>query len=170
MKTLYILRHAKTEPADAAQDDISRRLSPLGREACEWIGAYIKLKKYLPSLVLCSPSKRTSETYDLVMQSAGVTPLCKYEKKLYLATPEKIIDCLHDVNSDVDSLMIIGHNPGMHQLAFSLAQPVGSDLYSALGLKYPPGALTVLKFPVKAWLQVLPGEGELVDFMVPANQ
>lgn len=170
MKTLYILRHAKAEPSDAVPDDLDRQLNARGRKTCEWIGAYIKLKKYIPSLVLSSPSKRTSETYDLVMQSAGVMPPCIYEKRLYLASVDNIIDYLQNINEDVDSLMIIGHNPGLHHLALTMAQPISSDLHAALELKYPTGTLAVLKFPAKTWQQVASGEGELVDFIVPANQ
>lgn len=169
MKTLYLLRHAKAESAGPTVDDIDRRLAPRGREACGTVGQYIKSKKYIPSFILCSPAKRTRETFELVMQSAGVAPQHQFERSLYLTSAEKIIGYLLDMGDNIDSLMVIGHNPSMHHLALTLAQPTSSELHRELELKYPTGALTVLRFPVDSWSDIASGAGELIDFMVPAN-
>jgi len=168
LKTLYLLRHAKAESATVKEDDINRKLSARGREACTTIGIYMKTKGYAPSLVLCSPATRTRETLEYVMESACISPPHTFEKSIYLATIDKIIDILHCFDDGVDSLMIVGHNPAMHHLALTLAQPESTGLHALLELKYPTGALTVLRFPVNSWQDIMRGEGELLDFMTPS--
>ena len=169
MKTVYLLRHAKAEPASDKQEDINRNLAERGREACSVIGSYMKEKDYLPSYVLCSPATRTRQTFDLVTQSMGIVPKHEFEKKIYASTTEGIIALLHHFDDSITSAMVIGHNPVMHHLALTLAQPISTNLHATLELKYPTGALTVLQFPVDSWQAISYGAGELVDFFTPSN-
>ncbi|HEU5046492.1 MAG TPA: histidine phosphatase family protein [Rickettsiales bacterium] len=169
MKTLYLLRHAKAEPASSKGEDIDRKLAPRGREACGTIGEYMKRKNYHPGLVLCSAAARTHETFELVMEAAGLSPKHIFEKDLYYCSAEEIITRLHDIEDEVDSVMIVGHNPVMHHLALVMAQPVSSDLHAELELKYPTGSLTVLRFAEGSWADVRPGSGELADFVTPSG-
>ncbi len=168
MKTLYILRHAKAELGKDGQEDSERTLSERGREACASIGAYVREKSYTPSLVLCSPAARTRETYELAMQAAEISPTVRYEKGIYLASPTTLLQLIQGTDNNQDSLLIVGHNPAMHQLAFSLAQPANTVLYKGLMTKYSTGTLTVLCFPVDSWQDIAQGKGNLIDVRSPA--
>lgn len=168
MKTLYLMRHAKAEQAASKEEDINRNLSVPGREACEVVGVYMKNKGYNPGLVLCSAASRTRETFEMVMKYSAIAPQYEFLKELYNTTAEELIRRLRFIDDDVESVMIVGHNPVMHNLAMVLAQPGDGDLRMKLELKYPTGALTVLRFEVSSWNGIVPGNGKLLDFMVPS--
>ncbi len=169
MKTLYLLRHAKTEAATGNQEDIDRRLTASGREACEAIGSYMKKHKYVPSFVLSSPARRTSETFSHVMEAAGMSPPYKFEKTFYPFNPDRVADSIRKLDDNIDSVMIVGHNPGIHQLAITLAKPDDTDSYEQLKTKYPTGTLTVLRFKLDSWERMGNKGGKLMDFMPPSE-
>jgi phosphohistidine phosphatase len=167
MKTLYLLRHAKAEAGGKEQNDTDRALSPVGREACVTMGAYLRKKHYIPDFVISSPSARTRETLEQVMKAAGSEWRQRYINKLYLATAGEILRSVQQADDNAASLMVIGHNPGMHHAALVLARPEHTPLRTALELKYPTCALAVLRFTCNHWREVAPGSGELVDFITP---
>jgi phosphohistidine phosphatase len=167
MKTLYLLRHAKAEPGSKDISDPERALSSRGWEAAAAMGAYMKAKGYSPAFVLSSPSARTKETLELVAKAAGMVLKHRFENTLYLATAEEILRAVHAVGDDVPSVMVVGHNPGMHHIALLLSEVRKSDARSALELKFPTCALAVLRFGVPSWERIAPGEGVLTDFVTP---
>lgn len=168
MKTVYLLRHAKAEMAAGNQQDIDRKLAPAGREACSIMGVYLNEKGYLPDFVLCSSAARTQETFELTMAAAGISPPHQIDKRLYATTVEQIIARLKLLNDDLGAVLVVGHNPVVHQLALTLARPAENELRSALEMKYPTGALTVLRFAVDFWDDIGHWKGELADFMRPS--
>jgi phosphohistidine phosphatase len=167
MKTLYLLRHAKAEPGSKVISDQERTLSARGREACIQMGAYMKAKHYAPALALASPSARTRETLERVADATGATFAHRFDNTLYLATAEEIVRALGGVDGDVASVMVVGHNPGMHHAALLLSEPEHTKLRTALELKYPTCALAVLQFDAGRWEGVAAGEGALIDFVTP---
>jgi phosphohistidine phosphatase len=169
MKTLYLLRHAKAEPGTKDTRDPDRKLSVRGREACALMGAYMRAKSCNPVLVLCSPSARTRETLDLVSLEAGIRPTQRFEESLYLATAEDILRGVQGADDAADSVMVIGHNPGMHHLALLLSEPQRSKLRALLELKFPTCAFAALRFDCERWQEVGPGEGTLMDFVTPGE-
>ena len=168
MKTLYLLRHAKAEPAKGREKDSERSLSLHGQETCRLVGAYLKKKKYMPARVIASAAKRTHETCDLVLKAADINVETIIDNTLYMATSDDMVKKILLQEASLLSLMVIGHNPGMHHLALGLAKPVHSNMYSLLEIKYPTGALTVLTFAVDTWQNILPSTGVLADFMTPS--
>jgi phosphohistidine phosphatase len=169
MKTLYLLRHAKAEPAGKDGNDQDRVLSLRGVEACATVGSYMKSKGYLPEIVLSSTSARTRETFEQVKAALGITPKARFEDKLYLAEAETIIKHVQSVDHGVSSVMVVGHNPGMHHAALLLSEPGREKLRLELELKYPTCALTVLQFDAEDWKEVTQGKGRLADFITPAE-
>jgi phosphohistidine phosphatase len=167
MKLLYILRHAKAVQGTKDISDKARPLNERGIEACAKVGTYLKEHHKLPALVLCSPSIRTQQTETLVKEAAGGKWKLQMMEKLYLAGAEEIIRQVQKVEDDINSVMVIGHNPGMHHAAHLLARPDDSDHWDALTLKYPTGALAVLRFDIIHWVDMREGQGELIDFMTP---
>jgi phosphohistidine phosphatase len=166
VKTLYLLRHAKAEAGNKILSDMDRPLSPRGREACAVIGNYMTDKHYKPDLVLCSSSKRTQETFELVWQGKE-QPKIQFEKRLYLATAEEIIASLHMLDEETHCVLVIGHNPGMHHVALLLSEEKLTENRHALELKYPTGSLTALNFDCNNWQGIMPGEGKIQDFITP---
>jgi phosphohistidine phosphatase len=153
--------------------DHARPLNARGRTAAPLVAAYLKRKSYAPALILCSTARRTVETLDLVRGVWSKPPEIKYEDPLYLAEPAQLLERIRWVGANVPSLMLIGHNPGMEQLAAQLSGPGKSAASKALRTlmleKYPTGALAVLNFPAAAWKDVAPGKGELADFVRPKD-
>ncbi len=172
MKTVYILRHAKSDQSDGSIDDHERPLNGRGREVAPRMGAYLKGKGYKPDLILCSTSRRTVETCELVRPSLGDMTVT-FESGLYLAEAQAIIERLRRLDDALGSAMVIGHNPGLEELADDLSQsPKTSDeerLHKRLREKFPTCALAVITLPVKRWRELKPGTGTLVDLMRPRD-
>jgi phosphohistidine phosphatase len=139
MSELYLLRHAKAVPQGGAQSDADRPLEERGREGARLVAGWIKANKIAPALVLCSPATRTRQTLDLIADSFGAAPEIGYEPLLYLAGADKLLDRLHAIPDSVARVMMIGHNPGLQELAQNLsdtrigplADRLASDLATA---------------------------------------
>jgi phosphohistidine phosphatase len=173
VKTVYLLRHAKSDWGNAGIKDHDRPLNERGREAAPKIGAYVKSKRYKPDTILCSTARRTIETFDLVKTAAGAASPVKFEETLYLAELRHLIDRLRWLDDRFKSAMFIGHNPGMEQLANALPRPPASaaeeKLHRRMREKFSTCALAVIKLPVEVWREVKPGIGTLVDFVRPRD-
>jgi phosphohistidine phosphatase len=166
VKTLYLLRHAKSSWDDPGLDDRDRPLAPRGRRAAKRIAAHLRRSGIAPELVLCSPARRTRDTLERIATALPDPPV-KFEPGLYAASEGHLLEVVQGVAPDVESLLVIGHNPGLHDLALSLAGRGDSDTLERLREKLPTGALATLTFTVTAWADVGPGEGELVGYVLP---
>jgi phosphohistidine phosphatase len=173
VKRLLLLRHAKTVPQGAGIDDHERELMARGREDAPVIGRYIRKCGYTPDLILASTSRRTVETVELVTDELAGTQRIDYLEALYLAEPDVILSIVRLASDTVKSLMVVGHNPGMEQVATRLArEPVKrkeKDRFDLIEEKFPTAALAVLDFDVARWRDVAPGEGALTDFVRPRD-
>jgi phosphohistidine phosphatase len=173
MKTLYLLRHAKSDWSDGALSDHARPLNARGRTAAPLMAAYLKKKAYAPALVLCSTAARTLETLDLIKPALPVSTVVRYEDALYLAEPDKLLERVRWIETQFASAMLIGHNPGMELLAAALSGAGKTAAEKArrqvMLEKYPTAALAVLKFAVKDWRELARGEGALADFVRPKD-
>jgi phosphohistidine phosphatase len=171
MKRLYLLRHAKAVPADPAADDHGRELTVRGMHDAAAMARYIRKNGFAPSLLLVSTSARTRQTAALVLNE--VEAQVDYRDSLYLAEPGKILSLVQAVSHGTDELMVIGHNPGLEELASLLArEPVRRkerERRDVLEEKFPTAAMAVLDFDVEKWRQLSPGEGKLVDFVRPKD-
>ena len=137
------------------------------------MAAYIKSKKYRPDLVLCSTARRTVETFDALKELLGDDLAVRFEDGIYLAEPRHLADRLRWLDDVPKSVMIIGHNPGLAQLAAQLTRPPDDadeeKLQRRMREKFSTGALAVIKSPIKAWTDLKEGEGRLADFMRPKD-
>lgn len=172
MKTVYLLRHAKSSWAKPQQADHDRPLNQRGRQAAKAMGHYLQGLLSPPELVLASTARRVSETLELI-QRAFPEPLdVQFAKKLYLAAPDEIISCLLKTSDKLCTILIIGHNPGLHELALQLSGEVeddaAQDARERLKDKYPTGALTVIQFSdCRSWRELGYGKGRLMRFVTP---
>lgn len=169
MRTLYLLRHAKSDRSDPALADSDRPLAPRGRRDTPDMGSYMRAHDYLPDLVLCSTAIRTRETWDLLQPELGGASAVEYDRKLYLASPEVMLQRLRGVGEDVATALMIGHNPGLARLAALLAPRGDRAALARMREKYPTSGLAVIHLHVTRWEQIEPGSGTLTDFMTPAH-
>ena len=164
MKRLYLLRHAKSSWDDPTLADHNRPLAPRGRRAARVMAEHLRRKGIAPELVLCSPSRRTRQTLTRLAPALGENADVQLESELYAASAADLLEVLREVPDEVDSLMMIGHNPGVQDLALSLARG-GSRITRVRG-KFPTGALATLELD-GSWRELAPGSAELVSLVKP---
>jgi phosphohistidine phosphatase len=173
VKRLVFLRHAKAVPAAPDLNDRDRRLADRGRSDAVRMGQFLKEEAYVPDLVLCSPALRTRETLDLVLPQLPATPLARVVPELYLARWLTIVNLVRQVRDQGDTLLLIGHNPGIEEAVKKLARPPGDTktrkLHQILEAEYPTAAVTVLEFDIGTWSTIERGEGELLTFVRPRD-
>lgn len=163
-KRLHVLRHAKSSWGDAALDDYDRPLNGRGKRAVARIAEYLDAQAIEPAVVLCSPARRTRETYARIEHAfAGADVL--FEPELYHASEAVLIGRLQRIAADVDCALLLGHNPGLQDLVLTVAQP-GPDRQRVLE-KFPTGALASIALTVADWSAIGSDTGHLVGFVVP---
>ena len=120
MKTLLLLRHAKSSWKEPGLTDFERPLNERGRKAAPFMGRHMRSKKLRPDLVLCSPAERTRQTVALLLEAAGLAPKVRYDERIYEATPERLIEVVSQVEDSCETVLLVGHNPGMEELISAL--------------------------------------------------
>jgi phosphohistidine phosphatase len=161
--TLYLLRHAKSSWADPRLPDRERPLAPRGRRDAKRIAEHLRRLEVEAELVLCSRAVRTRETLELV-RPALATSTVELEEELYGASSDELLARIGLVPDAVASVMLIGHNPGLQELALVLAS--GGDEPERLEAKFPTAALATLALSTP-WSRVAQGEGMLAAYVVP---
>lgn len=161
MKKLYLLRHAKSgHPRNV--DDRERPLNERGLQECKNMNAYLRENNITPSIVLCSPAKRTETTANETLQE--IDSKISIVKKLYLATAGEILKELANVDNSIESVMVIAHNPGVQDLALFLAE-IKSKKHFAGGHEYPTCALTEFSLATENWGEIPQGANILERFI-----
>jgi phosphohistidine phosphatase len=163
-RTLYLLRHAKSSWDDPDIPDRDRPLSPRGLRACELVAEYLRRQEITPWLVLCSSSTRTRQTLEGVSAGFSYPVAALVEHGLYGAGAADLLDRLRLVDGSVASVMLVGHNPAIQELAANLVRPTTSG--EALGDKFPTGALATLEL-ARTWTELAPGSATLTEFVNP---
>jgi phosphohistidine phosphatase len=169
MLTLALLRHAKSSWDASAQDDFDRPLNERGVKAALAAGAAVAGAAVNPSLILCSPAARTRETLKLAQPHMALAKgaAVAFDDKLYLASPITLMEAVRDIPAPHTSVLVIGHNPGLHALAASLAGKGANNALESLSLRYPTAALAVLRINRPTWRDIRPGDGKLDLFWAP---
>jgi phosphohistidine phosphatase len=162
-----LLRHAKAERSQPGERDLARKLADRGRRDAPTLGAYIARHGLAPDAVLVSTAARTRETWDLVVEELKDLPPVTIDPRLYDADPEEILAVVKEVGPKVDTLLIVGHNPGLHELATMLIASGDHDLRQKLNEAFPTSALAVIGFPVRSWARLHPHGGRLERFVTP---
>jgi phosphohistidine phosphatase len=163
-KRLLLLRHAKSSWDDPKLTDHDRPLAPRGRRATKLIAEHLRRESVAPSLVLCSSARRTQETLERIAPALGEPVAVQIESDLYAAFEQRLLERLRALEEDVESVLLIGHNPSIERLALDLA---GSGVKLAdVRRKFPTGALATLEFS-GPWQELGPGTATLADFVTP---
>jgi phosphohistidine phosphatase len=169
MKTVYLLRHAKSHWGDPGLDDHDRPLDGRGERAAAVMGVHFAQQEYQPSLVLCSSARRTRETLDLLLPHLPVRPELLIERGIYLASGGQLLVRLQEVDDRTSQLLLIGHNPGIADLAQGLAGSGERASLRRMAAKFPTAALAVCELGLESWCDLAPGSGHLLDFTTPKD-
>ncbi len=165
MHTVYLLRHAKSSWSDPTLPDHDRPLARRGRRDAERVAEHLVRLGIKPELVLCSTSDRTRETLELVRPAFGATSKLRLEPGLYAASADTLLERLRALPEQVSSVMLIGHNPGLHDLALLIAS-TGTEL-ERLETKFPTAALATLTVPKATWGRLSQADAVLAAYVVP---
>lgn len=165
MRTIILLRHGKSSWSDATLSDVDRPLTPRGERASKRIAKYLRRKRIHPTLVLCSPSLRTRQTLEAIAPSLGKNCTVELLPALYAASEPELLERLRALPDSAASVMLIGHNPGLQQLALILTST--GTARAKLEQRFPTGALATLAASSDSWSALRPGEAELIDYFVP---
>ena len=158
MRELVLLRHAHAENGAPGVADIDRALSIRGREEALAAGVWLREHGYVPDRTLCSPARRARETLELAQDAIG-SGQSERVQAIFEATPGELI-ALADAHREVGRLLLVGHNPGLEQLAALLTTGQSGDFRGM-----PAAAIAVLRLPVDAVLE--PGVAQLAAFWMP---
>ena len=163
---LLVLRHAKSSHASGAASDFERPLAPRGRRDAARVGRWLAARGLRPDRAVASPSLRTRQTLERLQPYFRAPPETDFEPGLYLATAEAILRRVKQVPPG-DPLMVIGHNPGIGELAALLAGAGEPAALDRLHQKFPTGALAVLRVATKDWRELRPGAARLDALVFP---
>ncbi len=164
MRTLHLLRHAKSSWDDAGLADHDRPLAPRGIRAATRMEEHLRDEDVRPDLVLCSSAVRARQTLDHVRPALG-DALVRIEPSIYAASADDILELLRGLAEPIRSVMVVGHNPGLQDLAVHLA--AGGGRLDELTEKYPTGALATLVFESDSWAGIGAHQAELSGYAVP---
>ena len=173
MKTLYLLRHAKSARDRWTGKDFERPLNKRGKAACGLIAAHLAGRSVVPDIVCCSTAVRARQTLEHIATALSwpgedSRPQITFRDEIYLASEKELLGEVRHLDNDLQSAMFIGHNPGIEVLAISLAGGGDSDAIEQLERKYPTAALATLTFEGASWQDAAPGAGTLVEFVKPS--
>jgi phosphohistidine phosphatase len=169
VRTLLLLRHAKSSWADPAVADPDRPLARRGKRAAELIGRYMKDNDIHPALVLCSPARRARDTLAIVQPRLGADVEVTMDDAIYTFDADDLLERLRSVPSSIDSVMVVGHNPALHDLASTLAGDGDSAAMTQLRVKFPTGALAMLDVGGAGWPRLGAGQAYLTGLVLPRH-
>jgi phosphohistidine phosphatase len=158
MRTLYLLRHAKSSLQVETVHDFDRPLTKRGREAAEVVGQAVAAEKLNSALVLSSPAMRARETTEIMLQSSKLAAELHFDPQIYEADLSALLKILGQIEDQRDVVILIGHNPGMETLVRFLTGEIRA---------MPTAALGKIVFEGNSWRSVTGGEGRLEWLITP---
>ncbi len=166
MRRLLLLRHAKTELAEPGQRDRERKLTKRGRADAPVIGAYMARHGLVPDLALISPVTRAAETWTLVAAALAEEPQVIKDERLYNADADALVGIIRETRG-VRVLLVVGHNPGLHDLAVRLIASGDVEMRERVTEKLPTSGLVVIDLAFDDWSKLHPNSGRLERFVSP---
>jgi phosphohistidine phosphatase len=166
MRRLMLLRHSKTERAESGQRDRDRKLVKRGRSDAEMIAGYMAHHDLTPDLALVSSARRTQETWELIANGFRKAPPHIDEERIYNASTDALMTLIGKTRG-AQSLLIVGHNPGLHEVALHLVASGDIAMRERLAEKLPTSGLVIIDFAFDAWSKLHPQSGRLEHFITP---
>lgn len=170
MKTLTVLRHAKSSWDDAVARDFDRPLNARGQRAAMTVGRHMRSEGLEFDHVVASPAVRIVETIEQVETGYGGALAPAWDRRIYLASASTLLDVIHELPDGADSALLIGHNPGLEDLVLMLVPDRAGDLLrDSVEEKFPTAALAVITFDTADWGGIRSNAGSLARFVRPRD-
>jgi phosphohistidine phosphatase len=169
MRRLLLFRHAKAERSEPGMEDRARRLMERGQKDAAKIGGYMATHALIPDRVMTSPSARTQETWKFAAAAFRPALVAAPVERLYNATPHDILGVVRDAPASAKSLLILGHNPGLHAVALTLIASGDVEARERLREKMPTCGLVIIDFAFDDWKRLHPQSGRLDRFVTPKS-
>ncbi len=161
MKTLYLLRHAKSSWDDRSLTDFGRPLNERGLKTAPFVGALMTERGLIPDVVISSPAARAKETARLILEKAGMDVEIAFDERIYEASPQTLLAVVSAIDGHNTSAMIVGHNPGIEGFIWYLTgtlQPM------------PTAALAVIELKIDRWAETREGGAEVRNIIRPKDE
>ena len=169
MKTLTLLRHAKSTWDDPVARDFDRPLNRRGKKAARTVGQEMRAQGLAFDRIVASPATRVVETLAEVAEGYGRPLTAEYDQRVYLASADALLELVRDTDGAVERLLLVGHNPGLEGLALLVTRERDDPLRGEIAVKYPTGTLAEISLPVERWRDVAPGGGRIARFIRPRD-
>jgi phosphohistidine phosphatase len=169
MKTLTLLRHAKSGWDDPVARDFDRPLNPKGQRAAAMVGRHMKSLGLAFDHVVASPAVRVVETLDQVSHGYGSDLAPAWDQRIYLASAATLLDVVHDLPAGAGHVLLAGHNPGLEELVLLLVPDDGAALRDEVEVKFPTATLAEMTFAADHWGDVRAGAAMLTRFVRPRD-
>jgi phosphohistidine phosphatase len=159
MKSIFILRHAKSSWKYQNLTDHERPLNKRGKKDAPRMGALLQKKNLLPDLILCSTAERARMTAKLLIEASGYEGEIRFLDELYTPDPLMYLEIISSVDNQFKNVMVIGHNPGLEELL---------EMLSGEWHRLTTAALAIVQLPIKKWVNLKPGvKGDLIELWRP---
>ena len=152
MKTLYLLRHAKSSWDDPSLKDFDRPLNDRGLKAAPRVGAYMLKKEIRPDFMLSSPALRARQTTHIVCEAAGLSSLINFDERIYEAGVQRLFEIVTGFADGINTALMVGHNPGFEELLSAL---------TGESQRMPTAALACIELKIKKWSDLTGCSGKL---------
>ena len=161
MKTLYILRHAKSSWDDHSLTDHERPLNERGLRTAPFIGGLMKERGLVPDVIVSSPAMRAKQTAELVREAAGFEPEITFNERIYEASVSTLIAVITELDNEADRVLLVGHNPGAEGLIYYLNGEIAP---------MPTAALAIIELEIGSWAEIDGGRGTLKQVIRPKDE
>ncbi len=167
MTILTVLRHAKSSWDNAGIEDFDRPLNDRGRKAARRVGRELKHRKIRFDHVIASRAVRVRETLKELASGYGRDLDVRFDEKVYAAGVDTLLSIVRTLPENIHAPLLVGHNPGLHELLVTLTRNDGAGLRRRIVAKFPTAAVAVVTLPAARWEEVLNGSGEIRELIIP---
>ncbi|MDI1242830.1 MAG: histidine phosphatase family protein [bacterium] len=161
MKTIYLLRHAKSSWNDSGLSDFERPLNDRGLRTAPFMGEVMVRSGYVPSIIVSSPAKRAAATAELVRDIAGFNAEIRFDDRIYEASPNTLRTVVSELDDANDSALVVGHNPGIEGFIRYLTGKIEP---------MPTAALAVIELAIDSWNEIDADSGKVIQMIRPKDE
>ena len=161
MKTLFILRHAKAGSGNIDTADFDRALKREGLEDAAFIGSLLGENDIEPDLIISSPARRAAQTAAVVKETARFSREIRFDERIYEASPQALLQVVSEVEDKNDTVLLVGHNPGLENLI---------EMLTGKPQSMPTAGLAKIHLQLESWSRVAPGSGQRKSFVSPKDK
>lgn len=152
MKTVTLLRHAKSDWNDSVSRDFDRPLNGRGKRAARLMGVWAREQELHFDTIVASPAVRVTETLEYFIEGYGKSVDTRWDRRIYLASSATLMDVLRDMPDTLGAVLLVGHNPGLEDLVLDIVPDAETNaLRDAVEIKYPTAAIATLNFKAEHW-------------------